>query len=60
MFGGELAEKAYQELGGLDTLALVAGKQQAVDDISDLATEQIYQTFEVNVFSLYWLKRFIA
>ena len=54
-FCGELAEKAYQELGGLDTLALVAGKQQAVDDISDLTTEQIYQTFEVNVFSLYWL-----
>jgi NAD(P)-dependent dehydrogenase (short-subunit alcohol dehydrogenase family) len=54
-FCKQLVEKAKQELGGIDGLALVAGKQQAVDSISDLTTEQIRKTFEVNVFSLFWI-----
>lgn len=53
-FFQEMVEKANSELGGLDILALVAGKQQAVEDIMDLSTEQIKVTFETNVFSLYW------
>lgn len=54
-FCKELVEKSYHELGGLDVLALVAGKQQAVEDIADLSTEQLRKTFEINVFSLYWV-----
>ncbi|MCY8247669.1 SDR family oxidoreductase [Bacillus inaquosorum] len=54
-FCQDLVKQAHQELGGLDVLALVAGKQQAVENIEDLPTEQIYKTFEVNVFSLYWI-----
>ncbi len=54
-FCGELVKKAYDELGGLDVLALVAGKQQAVEDIADLTTEQLRSTFEINVFSLFWV-----
>lgn len=54
-FCGELVNKAYDELGGLDVLALVAGKQQAVEDIADLTTEQLRSTFEINVFSLFWV-----
>lgn len=53
-FCQKMVEKANSELGGLDILALVAGKQQAVEDIMDLSTEQIKATFETNVFSLYW------
>ena len=41
-------------MDGLDVLALVAGKQQAVEDLADLETDQLRKTFEVNVFSLYW------
>ncbi|SFH72045.1 SDR family oxidoreductase [Pisciglobus halotolerans] len=51
----DLVTKAHQELGGLDVLTLVAGKQQAVEDIMDLTTEQFRKTFEVNVFSLLWV-----
>lgn len=51
----ELVQSAVRELGGLDLLAMVAGKQQAVDDIADLTTEQIVSTFETNVFSMYWM-----
>ncbi|AYK56375.1 MULTISPECIES: SDR family oxidoreductase [Bacillus] len=54
-FCQDLVKQAQQELGGLDVLALVAGKQKAVENIEDLPTEQIYKTFEVNVFSLYWV-----
>ncbi|MGG3625046.1 SDR family oxidoreductase [Bacillus gobiensis] len=54
-FCKDLVEKANAELGGLDILALVAGKQQAVENIADLSTEQIEKTFAINVFSLYWV-----
>ncbi|MDZ5781997.1 SDR family oxidoreductase [Marinococcus luteus] len=54
-FSRELVQSAVDELGGLDILALVAGKQQAVKDIADLTTEQIVSTFETNVFSMYWM-----
>lgn len=53
-FCKDLVDQANTELGGLDVLALVAGKQQAVKDIADLETEQLEKTFQVNVFSLYW------
>ncbi len=36
-------------------MALVAGKQVAVEDIRDITTEQLTKTFEVNVFSLFWI-----
>lgn len=54
-FCTELVERANTELGGIDILALVAGKQQAVEDILDLSTEQLRKTFEINVFSLFWV-----
>lgn len=53
-FCKELVEQAHTELGGLDILALIAGKQQAVESILDLPTEQLEKTFQINVYSLYW------
>lgn len=53
-FCAEMVETAVSELGGLDILTLVAGKQQFVKDILDLDTKQLRQTFETNVFSMYW------
>ena len=40
-----------------DIMALVAGKQVAVEDIRDITTEQLTKTFEVNVFSLFWIAK---
>jgi NAD(P)-dependent dehydrogenase (short-subunit alcohol dehydrogenase family) len=34
---------------------LVAGKQHAVEKITDLSTAQMEQTYRVNVFGLFWL-----
>lgn len=54
-FCQKLVKQAYTELDGLDVLTLVAGQQEAVKDIADLPTEQLRKTFEVNVFSLFWV-----
>lgn len=51
----DVVEKARQALGGLDILALIAGKQVALEHIEDLSTEQLVSTFATNVFSLYWM-----
>ncbi|MDF2910647.1 MAG: NAD(P)-dependent dehydrogenase [Sporolactobacillus laevolacticus] len=53
-FCKEMVDRANQELGGLDILALVAGMQQAYKSIADLPTNVLRKTFETNVFSLYW------
>lgn len=61
---GDVADEAYSrslvrtaldELGGLDTLAIVAGRQQFVEDIADLTSESFDQTFRTNVHALFWL-----
>ncbi|MWN05605.1 SDR family oxidoreductase [Gilliamella sp. Pas-s95] len=56
-FCKKLVDEAHHKLGGLDNLTLVAGKQTAVEDIMELTTEQIKKTFEVNVFSLFWVTK---
>lgn len=54
----QLIEQAVKELGGLDILTIVAGKQIAVEDIAELTTEQFEQTFQVNVYALFWLTKY--
>jgi NAD(P)-dependent dehydrogenase (short-subunit alcohol dehydrogenase family) len=51
----QLIAKAVEELGGIDILANIAGKQQFVPDIADLTTEQFDATFKTNVYALFWL-----
>ncbi|TKI04862.1 SDR family oxidoreductase [Martelella alba] len=53
----KLVEDAVAQLGGLDILALVAGKQTSVEHIAELTTEQFRKTFETNVFSLFWITK---
>ena len=54
-FARSLVHQAHEALDGLDILALVAGKQTAVEQIADLTSEQFRQTYAVNVFALFWL-----
>jgi len=54
-FARSLVHTAHDALGGLDTLALVAGKQTAVENIADLTTEQFKETYAVNVLALFWI-----
>jgi NAD(P)-dependent dehydrogenase (short-subunit alcohol dehydrogenase family) len=50
-----LVRTAVDELGGLDLIANVAGKQQYVEDLADLTSEQFDQTFKTNVYALFWI-----
>lgn len=54
-FARSLVHKAREALGGLDVLALVAGKQVAIEEIADLTSEQFQKTYAVNVFALFWI-----
>ena len=54
-FCKELVEKTTKELGGLDILANVAGKQVAQDSIQDITDDQFDQTLKTNLYALFWL-----
>lgn len=53
-----LIETGVKELGGLDILALIAGRQLSVENIADLETKQIVDTFATNVYSMFWLCKY--
>jgi NAD(P)-dependent dehydrogenase (short-subunit alcohol dehydrogenase family) len=57
-FCKRLIADSTEKLGGLDILVNVAGKQQSVDEIADLSTEQFEATFRTNVFAMFWLCKF--
>jgi len=53
-FNKQMIKEAHEKLGGLDILALIAGKQVSKKDIGEITTEQLTNTFKINVFSLFW------
>jgi NAD(P)-dependent dehydrogenase (short-subunit alcohol dehydrogenase family) len=55
IFCGQLVDQAVKQLGGLDILVNVAGKQVFVEEIADLTTQQLESTFRTNVFAMFWL-----
>ena len=56
-FCNELVAKTVKELGGLDILANVAGRQQYSKSIDELDSESFQATFRTNVFALFWLTK---
>lgn len=54
-FCRRLVKEAHEKLGGLDIMALVAGKQVSKTDIEEVTTEQLTNTFKINIFSLFWM-----
>lgn len=52
-----LVRSAVEQLGRIDVLVAVAGKQVAVEDIADLTSEQFDLTFRTNVHALFWLTK---
>ncbi|AIQ73882.1 MULTISPECIES: SDR family oxidoreductase [Paenibacillus] len=51
----QLVDTTVKELGGIDILANIAGKQQFVPDIADLTTKHFDDTFKTNVYAMFWL-----
>ncbi len=56
-FCQSLIADAVSGLGGLDILVNNAGKQQAVDSILELTTDQFDATFKTNVYALFWITK---
>ena len=57
-FCKQLVETAVTELGGLDLVINVAGKQIAKENIADISTEQFDATFKVNVYAMFWICKY--
>ncbi|WP_251960679.1 SDR family oxidoreductase [Nostoc commune] len=56
-FCNQLVANAVRELGGLDILVNNAGRQQSVDSILNLTTEQFDSTFKTNVYAMFWITK---
>lgn len=54
-FCRDLVDKAHEQLGGLDILVNVAGKQVARKDVSQVSSAQFDATMKTNVYALFWL-----
>lgn len=54
-FCKKLVAKAVAELGSLDILVNNAGKQQYVEELKNITTEQFQKTFATNVFAMFWI-----
>jgi NAD(P)-dependent dehydrogenase (short-subunit alcohol dehydrogenase family) len=59
-FCKQLVEQAVEQLGGLDIVANVAGKQVSVEAIADVSTEQFDKTFKTNVYALFWICKYAS
>jgi hypothetical protein len=55
LFCQGMVRKAHVELGGLDIVLNVAGKQTAQESILEITTEQFDETFKTNVYALFWI-----
>ncbi|WP_270892939.1 SDR family oxidoreductase [Staphylococcus saprophyticus] len=53
-FNYDLVETAYNELGGLDNVTIVAGHQQYRESIKGFDTGSFSETFETNVYPIFW------
>lgn len=51
----EIVRMAAEKMGGLDILVLNAGVQIANKKLQEVTTEQLQETFVVNVFSPFWM-----
>lgn len=54
-FVRQLVRRANDELGGLDIIINNAGKQVYQEDIKDISSEQLVETFTVNIFAMFWI-----
>jgi NAD(P)-dependent dehydrogenase (short-subunit alcohol dehydrogenase family) len=50
----EAVDRTAEELGGLDVLVNNVAYQQPVEDLTELSTEQLTRTFQVNIYSYIW------
>lgn len=57
-FCKQAVEKTVSELGGLDILVNNAATQTEQKSIEDISTEQLRETFETNIFPMFWFTKY--
>lgn len=50
-----LVRTAVKELGGLDTVVNVAGRQQTAEKLEDITSESFDQTMRTNIHAMFWV-----
>lgn len=56
-FAKKAVDTAVEGLGGLDILVNNAGKQEFVEDIQNITSEQFDHTFKTNIYATFWLTK---
>ncbi|MEN0039213.1 MAG: SDR family oxidoreductase [Cellvibrio sp.] len=56
-FCKSLVQQTVSELGSIDILVNNAGKQQFVEELEDITTEQFTKTYATNVFAMFWITK---
>ena len=56
-FCKELVHKALDTLGGLDIIVNNAGRQQSINSIVDVTTEEFDATMKTNIYAPFWIIR---
>lgn len=51
-------EETLKEYGKIDILVNNAATQSPQKSLEDISTEQLYETFETNIFSMFWLTKY--
>lgn len=54
-FCKQLVQKAVNELGGLDIIVNNAARQQSINSISDVTTEEFDATMKTNIYAPFWI-----
>lgn len=54
-FCKELVQKTIDQFETIDILVNNAGKQEFVEDLQDITSEQFQDTFKTNVFAMFWI-----
>jgi NAD(P)-dependent dehydrogenase (short-subunit alcohol dehydrogenase family) len=54
-FCTKLVKEAHEQLGGLDIVVNVAGRQITRESIEDISTRQFDETFKTNVYAMFWI-----
>lgn len=57
-FCKKAVEKTVKTFGRLDILINNAATQTEQESLTDISTEQLYETFETNIFSQFWMTKY--
>jgi NAD(P)-dependent dehydrogenase (short-subunit alcohol dehydrogenase family) len=57
-FCKKLVDETIKNLGGMDILANIAGKQVAQESINDISDDQFDKTMKTNIYALFWICKY--